>query len=307
VKPIVIVGSYNTSETIRVSRLPRPGETIMGSGYSKGPGGKGSNQAVAARRLDGEARFIGCVGKDKNGDEAFSLWESESVAVEGVRRVARHTGTALIVVEEDTGVNIITIAPGANLDLSPADIVESRKTVAGCGVVLAQLEIPVETAVAATRVGREEGALVILNPAPAMPASELDLTRVDVVTPNEQEFVLLSGTDSLEAGSASLLKRGPRTVIVTLGEGGAYVATEKRSYRVPAPRVRSVDETGAGDAFNGALAVALSKGEEMEEAVRFANVAGALTVTKEEVIPALPRLEEVEALRRSAVLSWPPP
>ncbi len=302
-KPITVVGSYNASETIRVSRLPRAGETVMGTGYSKGPGGKGSNQAVAARRLDGETRFIGCVGNDKSGDEAFLLWQSERVAAEGVRQVARHTGTALIVVKQGTGANIITIAPGANLELSPADITGSRRAIAGCGVVLTQLEISVETAVAATRVGREEGALVILNPAPAVPASQLDLSQVDVVTPNEQEFGLLSGTDSLEAGSAALLKKGPRTVIVTLGEEGAYVATREKSYRVSAPKVKSVDETGAGDAFNGALAVALSNGEEMEDAVRFANAAGALTVTKEEVIPALPRTAEVEALRRSAVLS----
>ena len=302
-RPITVVGSYNASETIRVSRLPRPGETIMGTGYSKGPGGKGSNQAVAARRLDGEVRFIGCVGRDGNGDEAFLLWESEKVASEGVRQVSKHTGTALIVVSEGTGANIITIAPGANLELSPAHIAESRAAITGCGVVLTQLEISVETAMAAARVGREEGALVILNPAPAVSASELDLSQVDVITPNEQEFGLLSGSDSLEAGTIAMLKKGPRTVIVTLGEEGAYVATEKRSYRVPAPRVKSVDETGAGDAFNGALAVALSKGEEMEEAVRFANAAGALTVTKEEVIPALPRKAEVEALRRSAILS----
>jgi ribokinase len=304
VKPIAVVGSYNASETIRVSRIPRPGETVMGTGYSRGPGGKGSNQAVAARRLDGEVRFVGCVGEDKDGDEALSLWRSEKVVVKGVRRVGRHTGTALIVVKEDTGANIITIDPGANLDLSPGDIAASREVIVGCGVVLTQLEISSETAMAAARVGKEEGALIILNPAPALPASELDLTQVDVVTPNEQEFRLLAGTDSLEGGSTALLKKGPQTVIVTLGERGAYVATRKRSYVVPAPRVTSVDETGAGDAFNGALAVALSEGEDMEEAVWFANVAGALTVTKEEVIPALPRVEEVEELRRSAV---PPP
>lgn len=301
-KPITVVGSYNTSETIRVSRLPRAGETVMGAGYSKGPGGKGSNQAVAARRLDGKVRLIGCVGHDRSGDEAFMLWQSEGVAADEVRQVAKHTGTALIVVKQGTGANIITIAPGANLELSPADIAGSRRAIAGSGAVLTQLEISIATALAATKVGREEGALVILNPAPAVPASELDLSRVDVVTPNEQEFALLSGTDSLEAGSAAVLKKGPRTVIVTLGEEGAYVATREKSYRVPAPRVKSVDETGAGDAFNGALAVALSRGEEMEEAVKFANSAGALTVTKEDVIPALPRTAEVEALRRSATL-----
>ena len=302
-RPITVIGSYNASETIRVLRLPRPGETVMGTAYSKGPGGKGSNQAVAARRLDSEVRFIGCVGRDRIGDEAFLLWESEGIASERVRRVAKHTGTALIVVSEGTGANIITIAPGANLDLSPADITESREAISGCGVVLTQLEISVETATAATKVGKEAGALVILNPAPAVPASELDLSHVDVITPNEQEFQLLAGTDSLEGGSAAILKRGPRTVIVTLGERGAYVATESGSYIVPPPKVKAVDETGAGDAFNGALAVALSEGEDVEEAVRLANAAGALTVTKEEVIPALPRKGEVEALRGSTIQS----
>ena len=300
-KPIAVVGSYNVGLTMETDRVPAAGETVLGRGYSEGPGGKGSNQAIAAARLGARARFVGSVGKDRHGDEALRLWKEEGVAADWVKRVEAHTGIAFVVVGP-AGSNIIVVDPGANGGLTPADVGAASAAIRGCGVVLTQLEIPSETAAAACRKAREEGAAVILNPAPAKEGGRLDLSQVDMLTPNETEFAVLAGTTDLDGGARSLLARGPRAVVVTLGERGARVVTKDGAVTVPAPRVRPVDATGAGDAFNGALAVALSEGEPLNSAVRFANYAGALAVTRREVVPALPTRLELDEFRRSDVL-----
>lgn len=300
-KPIAVVGSYNVGLTIETDKVPAAGETVLGRGYSEGPGGKGSNQAIAAARLGARVRFVGSVGKDRYGDEALRLWESEGVMSEWVKRVEEHTGIAFIVVGP-AGSNIIVVDPGANGRLSPADVGTASAAIRGCGAVLTQLEIPSETAAAACRQAREEGAAVILNPAPAKEGHRLDLSQVDVLTPNETEFGVLAGTADLDGGARSLLAKGPGAVVVTLGERGARVITKDDAVTVPAPRVRPLDTTGAGDAFNGALAVALSEGEPLTSAVRFANYAGALAVTRREVVPALPTRQELDEFRRNDVL-----
>ena len=300
-RPIAVVGSYNVGLTMETDRVPAAGETVLGWGYSEGPGGKGSNQAIAAARLGARVRFVGSVGKDRYGDEALRLWKNEGVTSEWVKRVETHTGLAFVVVGP-AGSNIIVVDPGANRGLAPADIGAASAAVRGCGVVLTQLEIPSETAAAACRRAREEGAAVILTPAPAKEGARLDLSHVDILTPNETEFGVLAGTTDLNGGARSLLSKGPRAVVVTLGEKGARVVTKDDAVTVPAPRVRPVDTTGAGDAFNGALAVALSEGEPLNSAVRIANYAGALTVTRREVIPALPTRLELDEFRRNDVL-----
>ncbi len=300
-RPIAIVGSYNVGLTIKTKRIPSTGETVLGSGYSEGPGGKGSNQAIAARRLGGKVRFVGCVGKDRYGDEALSLWKVEGVEADAVRRVEAHTGLAFIVVG-DAGANAITVDPGANSHLTPQGVEGARGTICGCGILLTQLEIPKETAAAAARLVAGAGGTVVLNPAPALHVSGLDLSSVDIITPNESEFRVLTGTTDMEQGSRMLLSKGPSAVIITLGEKGAHVTTTDDSFRVPAPKVRCVDPTGAGDAFNGALAVALAEGEPIRAAVKFANYAGALTVTRDEVIPALPTRREVDEFLRNDML-----
>jgi len=298
-KPIVVVGSYNVGLTIRADRIPGKGETVLGAGYREGPGGKGSNQAIAAARLGAKVRFVGSVGNDRYGDEAIKLWRLEGVAAGSVKRVGAHTGLAFIVVD-GAGINSIAVDPGANSMLAPEDV--AAENVGGCGVLLTQLEIPPETACSAARLARGVGATTILNPAPGRQADELDLACVDIITPNETEFAVLAGTSNIDLGGRSLLKKGPIAVVVTLGERGARVVTEKDSFTVPAPRVKTVDETGAGDAFNGALAVALSEGEPLVAAVMFANYAGALTVTKPEVVPALPTRQELDEFRRNDTL-----
>ena len=300
-KPVAVVGSYNVGLTIRVERIPAVGETLLGRGYSEGPGGKGSNQAVAAARLGARVRFVGSVGTDRYGDEALRLWKKEGVAFDSVKRVGAHTGLAFVIVGP-SGSNAIVVDPGANSELTPRDVEGARRAVRGCGVLITQLEIPAETAAAAARLAKAEGATVIMNPAPAAKGPALDLSSVDILTPNETEFEAIAGTAELDGGARSLLAKGPRAVVVTLGEKGARVVTKDDCVTVPAPRVKALDTTGAGDAFNGALAVALSEGEPLTSAVRFANYAGALAVTKLEVLPALPTRGELDEFRRNDVL-----
>lgn len=300
-KPIVVVGSYNYGLTMRVDRIPGKGETVLAGGLSEGPGGKGSNQAVAAARLGARVRFLGSVGSDRYGEEAVNLWKTEGVDAGSVKRVSQHTGLAFIIVDRN-GMNSISVDPGANSLLTPEDLEGAADEFKGCGAFLTQLEIQPGTAAAGARLAKEAGATAIMNPAPGMSADQLDLSQVDILTPNETEFAILSGTTDTAEGAKRLLKLGPSAVIVTLGERGARVVTVKDSFLVPAPRVKAVDETGAGDAFNGALAVALSEGEPLAAAVRFANYAGALTVTRPEVIPALPGRRELDEFRRNDVL-----
>ena len=300
-KPIAVVGSYLTGLTMRVGRLPGPGETVTGSGYAVVPGGKGSNQAIAARRLGARVSFVGCVGGDERGDAAVELWRTEGVDASLVRRVPSPTGLGFVMVD-GAGANAIAIDPGANMDLGEPDVERAGAVLSASGVLLLQLEVSHRTTEAAAKKAKEHGATVILNPAPAMEAGALVLKDVDVVTPNEEEFALLAGTTDIEAGAEKVLSMGPKAVVVTLGHRGARVVTADDSYAVPAPSVKAVDTTGAGDAFNGALAVALSEGEPLRQAVRFANYAGALCVTKREVVASLPLRAEVDEFIRDDVL-----
>jgi len=298
VKPIVVIGSYNTGLSMLVERLPNAGETLQATDYNEGPGGKGSNQAIAAKRLGGLVEFVGCVGKDRYGDAAIRLWESEELGTEHVKRVDLHTGLGFVLVDK-RGKNMITVDLGANMLFAKEDVDRVEELIAKAGVLLLQLEMRVETVAYAAKMGRQNGAIVILNPAPATRLTAEQLSWVSILTPNELEFVTIAGRRSRMADEAErLIRNGLDALVVTLGERGARVMTSEDSYTLPAPGVNVVDPTGAGDAFNGALAVALSEGKKLREAVAFANCAGALTVTKREVIPALPRREEVEEFRK---------
>ncbi|HYB45047.1 MAG TPA: ribokinase [Nitrososphaerales archaeon] len=296
-RPILVVGSYNTGLTMRVDSIPGRGETVLGTGYSEGPGGKGSNQAVAAARLGGSASFVGCVGRDRFGDVAFRLWEKEGVDSTHVRRTSKHTGLGFVIVD-GSGANSIAVDPGANMDLAGSEVARAAANAPAGSVMLLQLEIPIETVNGAIRAGRKSGMTVILNPAPPVDSRLLDLSHVDVITPNEAEFLRLAGTSDLKRGTGRLLDCGVRTVVVTLGARGSFVRDDSDSFFLRPPRVKAVDTTGAGDAFSGALAVAISEGKGIREAVQFANAAGALTVTKREVIPALPTRGQVDSIIR---------
>jgi ribokinase len=277
---------------MKVERLPCSGETLLGTGYRVDYGGKGSNQAVGCARLGAKVSFVAKIGKDAFGDSALGLYREEGVDTRHVIRTAETpTGVGFIIVEAASGHNCITIDPGANELLSAAEV--SEADFRGCKAVMTQLEIPVAAAEAAMAAGRENGAVTILNPAPVRPLRAEVLKLVDVLTPNETEARVLAGEkpDSSmkpEDLAMRLIALGVKNVVMTLGERGAMMVSSGSVIHVPAIQVSAVDTTGAGDAFNAGLAVSLAAGARLEEAVRFAVIAGGLAVTKEGVIPSLP-------------------
>lgn len=295
---IAVVGSYNVGLTMQVPAFPAPGETVVGGGFAEGPGGKGSNQAIAAARLGADVRFVGRIGEDRYGDDAAALWEREGVDASGViRDPATHTGVGFVLVD-DSGENEITVAPGANEALSAEDVRERADAVRSADALLVQLEIGDEPVRAAVELAAEAGTTVICNPAPARDLPATIVERVDYLTPNEHEAQTLAGVDDGgdRAVADALLGLGVGTVVLTRGEAGALVADVDGYEAVSAPAVDAVDTTGAGDSFNGALAVALAAGRPDREAARFACAAGALAVTEAEVVPGLPGREAVDRL-----------
>ncbi|HXX27006.1 MAG TPA: ribokinase [Terriglobales bacterium] len=295
---IAVVGSYATGLTMRVNRLPSPGETVLAKGYRVDFGGKGSNQAVACARLGASVSLIAKVGRDNFGEMALNLHRRERVDIDSVIQVPdQPTGVGFIVVDAN-GNNSITIDPGANDLLTAKEVFEGLRTLTPGAVVLTQLEIPVEAAGAAVARGRERQALTILNPAPARILPDSVLQLVDVLTPNQSEAKVLIG-ESPEAAmepervAQELLRRGVKQVVTTLGERGALIATANSCLHIPAIKVFARDTTGAGDSFNAGLAVALSCGEQLDDAVRFGVVTGGLAVTQEGVVPSLPTRNEV--------------
>lgn len=298
---IVVVGSFNMDLTSYMERLPRLGETIHGRHFQTGPGGKGSNQAIAAARLNADVTFVGRIGTDIFGDSAVAQWEKDGINTRYVLRDAEvPTGVAPIWVEDSTGRNAIVIASGANLKLTPEDVDASAEAVARADVLVTQLEISLDSAAYALKLAKQSGVRTILNPAPAAALPDDIIALADIITPNETELEVLSrlsGSD-VESAARLLLKRDDQVIIVTLGEQGAQVVTKTGSVRIPAFPVQAVDTTGAGDCFTGALAVALAEAQPMNEAVRFANAAAALCVTKPGTAASMPTRAEVEALRK---------
>jgi len=303
-RPIItVVGSFAVGLTLRAARFPVAGETIIGSDFDMGPGGKGSNQAVGAARLGAESHLVAVIGDDLFGDLAAALYQREGVGTAHLRRTReRHTGVGFITLNA-AGENHIVLDMGANHLLTPAAVDAAESLIARSQAVLTVLEISADTAAHAMAVARRHGVISILNPAPAQPLTDDLLAAVDVLTPNESELRVLSGlapddaTPTLELAHR-LQQRGVRQLVVTRGGRGALVVTaDGATHHVPGVAVPVVDTTGAGDAFTSALAVALAEGRPLLEAVRFAVVAGALAVTRLGVVPALPTRAEVEARR----------
>jgi ribokinase len=298
---VLVVGSANVDYTVQAPRLPQPGETVSDGSLFVNHGGKGANQALAARRLGAEVRLLAAVGDDAAGRGLREALATAGVDVKGVALTTRAaTGTALIVVDSN-GRNRIVVAPGANRTLSVEQASARAEDFAWAQVVVCQLEIPLATARWALEAARSRGATTILNPAP-LPDTELDfLGLVDYLTPNAGEAERLAGApvDNPEsaAGAAAILRsRGVGTVIITLGEGGALARTVDRVLHLPAVPVDVVDTTAAGDAFNGALAVAVGDGQPLVRALRFANAAAALACTRRGAQASLPTREDVERL-----------
>lgn len=308
---ITVVGSYATGLTMKVKRLPSRGETLLGTGYRVDFGGKGSNQAVGCARLGARVSFVAKIGRDTFGEMALQMYREEGIDVAHVRQVQdAPTGVGFIVVEEESGNNCIVLDPGANELLNRDDVAASAGAFDGAAVVLTQLEIPVEAAGTAMSRGRERGAITILNPAPVRPLPASVLQTVDVLTPNESEAKLLTGRSpdaavEPEAVARELIRYGVKQVVMTLGEKGAMIVTAASVTHVPALAMAAVDTTGAGDAFNAGVATALASGASLEGAVQLAVVTGGLAVTKEGVIPSLPRREDVIQLCRERGIGLP--
>ena len=304
---VLVVGSYNVGLTVLGSRIPRPGETVMGHAFDMGPGGKGSNQAIGLARLGGDVSFVGRLGNDVFGRDALDLFAQEGIDTQFVAvDDDAHTGAGIISVDEK-GQNAIHVAPGANYRLSVDDLDRAAALFETAAFLLVQLETPVAVVAEAVRRAKQAGMTVILNPAPAQKLDAELLAMIDILTPNEAEAETLSGIPVSDPASAEragqyLRSQGAGTVILTLGEAGALLIDEQSSRPFDAYRVDAVDTTGAGDAFNAGLTYALAAGMALDDAVDFAAKTGALCVTRVGVVPGLPRLADIEnyAWRRSA-------
>lgn len=296
---------------MKVDRLPRSGETLLGTGYRVDYGGKGSNQAVGCARLGARIRFVAKIGKDSFGEMALRLYRDEGIDTTWVQQTGvAPTGVGFITVEGSSGHNCIVLDPGANELLTAEDVAACRAGLESSAIVLTQLEIPVEAAEAALALGRAGGAITILNPAPVRPLPSSVLALVDVLTPNETEAKVLAGespdaTIEPAAVARRLIHKGVKQVVMTLGEKGAVIVTPSCVCHIPAVSVRALDTTGAGDAFNAGLAMALAAGATLEEGVQFAAVTGGMAVIREGVIPSLPHRDEVLAFHRQRSLTPP--
>ena len=283
----------------RASRLPRAGETLIGQTFSTVPGGKGANQAVAAARLGGEVAMIGCVGTDAYGSQLREALLVEGIDCQAVSSVAGSSGVALIVVD-DSSQNAIVIVAGSNGALTPASLQAFDAVLQGADVIVCQLEVPMDTVGYALKRGCELGKTVILNPAPASaPLPAEWYASIDYLIPNESEASALSGVmvdslDSAKEAATRLIEAGAGKVIVTLGAQGALFADGQGFERLVAPKVKAVDTTAAGDTFVGGFAAALSAGKSEAEAIRFGQVAAALSVTRAGAQPSIPTLHDVQ-------------
>lgn len=297
-RPILVVGSLNMDLVATAKRLPQSGETVFGQSFATFPGGKGANQAVAAGKLGARVIMAGCVGSDVFGEALLHSLTESGVTSGCVRQVTGATGTALITVAE-SGDNMIVVVPGANESCAPQDVDAALAVLPEPGILLVQHEVPPATVEYAVRAAKRTGWTVILNPAPArlLPAKLLSL--VDIITPNETEAAALTGlpvTNPADAKLAAgrLLEQGVKQVIITMGAQGAFYMTSASEAVIPPIAVTAVDTTAAGDAYTGALAVALAEGQAMPAALRFAAAAAGLAVTRQGAQAALPWRGEVD-------------
>ena len=292
---VMLVGSANMDLVVRTHRFPGPGETLQGLGFKTFTGGKGANQAAAAGKLGAKVGLIAKVGTDAFGDQLVDALAESGVDTSFILRETEcSTGVALITVD-DSGQNTIVVAPGANALLAPSDVQSGLDRV-DFSVLLAQLEIPLETVVAASNFAANR--TFILNPAPAKELASDLLCHVDYLTPNETEAHILTGIlpvdeETCIASAATLLDRGVKNVLFTLGAKGSFLANSRGGHHFPSIEVNPVDTTGAGDAFNGAFAFFLAKGEPVERAISLANIVGALSTTKLGAQASMPSIEEV--------------
>lgn len=300
---IVILGVFVADAAFRAKRMPAVGETLIGTGFTLGPGGKGSNQAVAAAKAGGDAGFLVRLGQDTFADMADKVWTEAGVTALVIRDRDIGTGAAGIFIEEESGKNAIIIAPGAAGAITIADVETQADAIKSARVAVTQLEQSVDVAEHFLRLAHEAGVTTILNPAPAAPLTDEMLALCDYVTPNETEAEALTGIPvktliDAETAALALLDRGVRkAAILTLGEQGALVHDGTEARHIPPISAGPVvDTTGAGDAFNGGLATALATGADLDTALRFATATAALSVTREGTAASMPSRAEIDAL-----------
>lgn len=299
---IAILGVFVADTAYRADRAPKLGETILGNSFALGPGGKGSNQAVAAARAGGTVHFLSKLGRDVFADMGLAIWKDAGVIPEVTQHEDAYTGAAYIFVEEASGNNAIIICPGVAETISPADVDARAEVIGTASVFITQLEQPIDAALRALEVARKGGATTILNPAPAADLPDAIYPLCDYITPNESEAEALSGievtdTASAERAGRALMDKGVGTALITLGENGALLVTRENATHVPVLSAGPVVETtGAGDAFNGGFAVGLSEGMAPVDAMRFGAATAGISVTRPGTAPSMPTRAEIDAL-----------
>ena len=294
---IVIIGSSNVDLTVRTSHIPSKGETIFGAAPNTAFGGKGANQAVAVSRLGGDISLITKIGTDSYGNMMAENLVKEGMSADTVIRDSETSSGVAWICVDDNGDNSIIVMPGANCTMTKEDIVPFLPLIKEADYLLMQLETPLEVVEHAASIAYENGVKVVLNPAPAQPLSDDLLSKTYLLTPNEKECRLLCGetaSDDVRTNAETLLAKGGKNVIVTLGEKGSLLSNASGQAEVPAVKVNAVDTVAAGDTYNGALVVALSEGKTLTEAMAFATKASAIAVTRFGAQPSVPYRSEIK-------------
>ena len=300
-KNICVIGSLNMDLVVNVDKMPKPGQTIIGSNFKEVPGGKGANQAVAMARLNGNVSMIGKVGEDGFGQTLINALKNDKVDTTYIKTTKGATGVALITVDNNAQ-NSIVVSPGANFEVKEEDIDNNIEAIKNSDIVVLQLETPLNTIKYALKKSKELNKYTILNPAPALKLDDEIIKNVDLLTPNETELEIISGVsieteEDIQKAAQIMIEKGVKELIVTLGSKGSLYINKEKSIFKKAYKVEAVDTTAAGDSYTAALAVALSKDKSIEEAMDFASKVGALSVLKEGAQSSLPTLEDVENFR----------
>ncbi len=302
---LVVFGSFFVDLCGRGPYLPKPGETLIGSVFTNGPGGKGSNQAVAAKRAGADVEMITKIGDDHYGRIMLDFYEKEGIDSRHVfTDFENSTGIALILVDENSGENTILVVPGACHNITDEDLKKVEKTIADADLIIVQLEVNIDATIKVIDLAKRNNVKVIMNPAPAVKLQDEIYKMIDYITPNETEAEILTGlkTDTIEnikKAAKALYDKGVNNVLITLGKEGVYVKNDEYEKIIPSFKVKTVDTTGAGDAFNGCFASALLEGRNLIESAEFANAGAALSVTKHGTAPSMPKREEIDRFIKS--------
>lgn len=301
----IVVGSSTTDFVLKLPHLPQKGETVLGESYTLLGGGKGANQAIALSRLGVGVTFVACVGNDQFGEVSLRTYEKEGINIKFIEKIPYISSAMALIMVDANGNNLIGVAPGANLHLTPKHVKAAEKAFQNSGILLTQLAVAIPAVHEAVILASRYNLKVILNPAPAQEIPVEIMSRVDVLTPNKTELEFLADmqiTDlvSVEKASRKLLILGPKAIVTTLGCLGAFLVTSQGSWHIPATVVATIDETGAGDAFNAGLAASLLSGKSLLEAIEYGCVVGALATTKLGAQAALPYRVEIEQFLKSS-------